>query len=373
MQIGVPRQDAPGERRVALTPEVVRKLAASSHEVLIESTAGLSAGYTDAAYTDAGATITGPEEAWAAEFVATVLPPPPGARLRPDGSLLGMLSPFDDPIRMAELAKTGVTAFAFEAVPRTTRAQSVDALSSQATVAGYQAVLEAASMSDRFFPMLTTAAGTIAPSKVLILGAGVAGLQAIATARRLGAVVSAFDVRAAAAEQVQSLGATFVAVDIEAQDAATSGGYAQEVAADEQARILAGLAPHIVKSDVVIATAAIPGKKAPLLITGETVESMRAGSVIIDLAASTGGNCELTQPGQTIRHGEVTIVGDTDLVSRTPGHASQMYAKNVVNFLDLVTGEGGALAHNWDDDIVAGACVTRNGAVAHPRLKEALS
>ena len=373
MKIGVPRQNAPGERRVALTPDIVRKLAGAGHEVLVEASAGLTAGYTDAAYTDAGATITSPDAAWNAEFVATVLPPPAGTSLRSGGSLLGLLAPFDTPGAMSEIAKTGVTAFAFEAVPRTTRAQAVDALSSQATVAGYQAVLEAASISDRFFPMLTTAAGTIAPSKVLILGAGVAGLQAIATARRLGAVVSAFDVRAAAAEQVKSLGASFVTVDIEAQDASSAGGYAQEVGADEQSRILAGLAPDIVKSDIVIATAAIPGKRAPLLITRGTVESMRPGSVIVDLAAATGGNCEVTRPGETIRHGEVTIIGATDLVSRTPGHASQMYAKNTVNFLDLITGEGGALALNWDDDIVAGACVTRDGEVAHPRLKEALS
>lgn len=370
MQIGVPRQHAPNERRVALTPDVVRKLANAGHQVIIEPSAGVESGYTDDAYAEAGASVGDP---WAAEFVATVLPPPSGTRLRSGGCLLGLLSPFDDPQAMQTLATTGITAFAFEAMPRTTRAQAVDALSSQATVAGYQAVLEAAAISDRFFPMLTTAAGTIPPAKVLILGAGVAGLQAVAVAKRLGAVVSAFDVRAAAAEQVKSLGASFVEVDIAAQDAAQSGGYAQEVAADEQARIIAGLQPHISKADVVVSTAAIPGRAAPLLITRDGVESMRPGAVIVDLAASTGGNCELTVRDQTIQHHGVTIIGDTDLASKTAGHASQMYAKNVANFLQLVTGDEAALAPNWDDDIVAGSCVVRDGAVYHPRLKEALA
>jgi NAD(P) transhydrogenase subunit alpha len=361
---------AAGERRVAITPDVASKLIKAGHEVLVESGAGEGAGHLDDAFQEAGAQIVDGQTARSAEFVALVTRPEPGSLGRTVA--IGLLGPFDDPAAMQALAESGTTLFAFEAVPRTTRAQTVDALSSQATAAGYQAVLEGAARSDRFFPMLTTAAGTIRPSKVLVLGAGVAGLQAIATARRLGAVVSAFDVRTEAAEQVRSLGATFVELEVAAQDSSETGGYAREVAADEQARIVAGLRSQIAATDVVVATAAIPGRKAPLLVDRQAVEGMRPGSVVVDLAAATGGNCELTEPGSTIGHGGVTIVGDTDLVSRVANHASQMYARNVSAFLELVTGEDGSLVPNWDDAIVAQSCITRDGAVVHPRVLDAL-
>ena len=270
---------------------------------------------------------------------------------------------------MAELAATGATIFALEAVPRTSRAQVVDALSSQAAVSGYQAVLEAAVRSDRFFPMLTTAAGTMRPSKVVVLGAGVAGLQAVATARRLGAVVSAFDVRAEAAEQVESLGAKFISIDTEQQDASQSGGYARELEADQQQLVIAALSRHLIDADAIITTAAIPGRPAPLLITAETVEAMRPGAVIVDLAASTGGNCELTVPGETIDVNGVVIVGNTDLASTVPNHASQMYARNTMAFIELVTDpETKALDVDRHDDIVEAAMVARGGKLVHPRL-----
>lgn len=350
---------------MALVPDVVKKLVGAGHRVSIEPEAGGRAGFTDEAYQQAGASSETPTDA---DIV--VVFDPPETRAIPGDTLLGMLRPFDDPEAMKALASTGVTAWAFEAVPRTTRAQAIDALSSQATVAGYQAVLEGATHSDRFFPMLTTAAGTIRPASVLVLGAGVAGLQAIATARRLGAVVSAFDVRAAAAEQVESLGARFVTLGVAAQDAAETGGYAQEVAQDEQQRILDGLAPIVAAADVVISTAAIPGRRAPLLIEASTVEAMRPGAVIVDLAAATGGNCEVTVPGETIEHAGVTVIGDTDLMARVPADASRMYARNVAAFLELVTGEDGDLTPDVDDDIVIESMICRGGELVHPRLRE---
>jgi H+-translocating NAD(P) transhydrogenase subunit alpha len=366
MRIGVPLQTAPGERRVALTPEAAAKLAAKGHVVAVEGGAGLAAGHADTDYVAAGAQIVDRSAAWNGDLIASVDRPPEGVTVT--GAILGLLRPFDDVAGISRLAATGVTAFAFEAVPRTTRAQVVDALSSQATIAGYRAVLEAASRSDRMFPMMTTAAGTLRPAKVVVLGAGVAGLQAIATARRLGAVVAAFDVRAAAAEQVRSLGATFIEVEAAPQDATTSGGYAQEVAADEQARILRGLFDHVTAADAVVATAAIPGRPAPTLVNREMVEAMRPGAVIVDLAAATGGNCEATTPGETIEVGGVIIVGDTDLVSRVPGDASRLYSRNVASFVELVTGDDGAFDPNWDDDIVSESCVMREGRLVHPRL-----
>ncbi len=365
MHIGILTADSADERRVALVPDAVKKLVAAGHRVSVEPGAGQRAGFTDAAYREAGATLETPADA---DIVVVFDLPQSGAI--PASAVLGMLRPFDDPEAMRTLAATGVTAWAFEAVPRTTRAQSIDALSSQATVAGYQAVLEGATASDRFFPMLTTAAGTIRPASVLVLGAGVAGLQAIATARRLGAVVSAFDVRAAAAEQVESLGARFVTLEVEAQDGTQSGGYAREVAGDEQQRILDGLAPLVASSDVVISTAAIPGRPAPLLIETSTVESMRPGAVIVDLAAATGGNCEATVPGETVKHAGVTIIGDTDLMARVPADASRMYSRNVTSFLELITGEDGAFIPDVDDQIVTESMISRDGSVVHPRLQE---
>jgi H+-translocating NAD(P) transhydrogenase subunit alpha len=365
MHIGILTADSADERRVALVPEAVKKLIAAGHRVSVEQGAGQRAGFTDAAYRDAGATVETP-----ADVDIVVLFDLPKSDGVPASAVLGMLRPFDEPDAMRALAATGVTAWAFEAVPRITRAQSIDALSSQATVAGYQAVLEGATHSDRFFPMLTTAAGTIRPASVLVLGAGVAGLQAIATARRLGAVVSAFDVRAAAAEQVESLGARFVTLEVEAQDETESGGYAREVAGDEQQRILDGLAPLVASSDVVISTAAIPGRRAPLLIETRTVELMRPGAVIVDLAAATGGNCEATVPGETVEHAGVTIIGDTDLMARVPADASRMYARNVTSFLELITGEDGAFIPDVDDEIVTESMICRDGSVVHPRLLE---
>lgn len=368
MLITVPIQPATSERRVAITPDVTHQLLGRGHRVLVASGAGLRAGHDDAAYKAAGAEIVDDDEAWSGDLVATVGRPPAGTPV--SGAVLGLLQPFDDPAGLGELAAGGATLFAFEAVPRTTRAQVVDALSSQATILGYRGALEAATRIDRLFPMLTTAAGTIRPSKVLVLGAGVAGLQAIATARRLGAAVSAFDVRADAAEQVRSIGATFIEIDAPAQDASTSGGYAQEVGADEQSRILVGLAPHVAAADAVITAAAIPGRPAPLMVDDAMVNSMRRGSVIVDLAASTGGNCSATQPGRTVEIDGVTIVGDTDLMSRVAGDASAMLARNVKAFVELVTGPEAAYVANWDDDIVAESCVARGGVLVHPRLVE---
>lgn len=368
MHIGAPRQQNPLESRVPLTPAVVKRLIDLGHSVTVERDAGDRAGHPDAEYVEAGAALGDGAAVWGADFVATI-ERPEASVLGPDAAFIGQISPFDDPDVMQELAVTGASIFAFEAVPRTSRAQVVDALSSQASVAGYQAALEAARLSDRFFPMLTTAAGTLRPAKVVVLGAGVAGLQAVATARRLGAVVSAFDIRADAREQVESLGASFIAVDLEAQDASTSGGYAKEVAEDQQRRIIEGLEPHVTGADAVITTAAIPGRPAPLLITAQGVASMRPGAVIVDVAASTGGNCELTSPGETIVVDRVTIVGDTDLVSRVANHASQMYARNVASFVDLITDtETTELRLDFDDDIVAGSCIARDGALVHPRL-----
>lgn len=367
MQIGVPLQTSPNERRVAITPDAAKRLIANGHTVVVERSAGVNAGHPDDSYTDVGAEISNGQAVWACDLVATI-ERPTADHLTPTTVVLGLIAPFEGGSEMQELAATGATTFAFEAVPRTSRAQVVDALSSQAAVAGYQAVLEAATVSDRFFPMLTTAAGTIRPAKVLVLGAGVAGLQAVATARRLGAVVSAFDVRADAKEQVESLGATFIEVNAPSQDASTSGGYAKEVAEDQQQLILDGLAPFVVGSDAVITTAAIPGRPAPLLISSATVKAMRPGAVIVDVAAATGGNCEATSPGAVIDIDGVTIIGVTDLVSRVAGHASQMYAKNVESFIRLVTGDDGSLTLNLEDDIVSGSCITRDGSVVHPRV-----
>jgi len=364
VQIGVPRQDAVDEARVALTPEVVRRIVDAGHGVVVEPDAGGRAGFRDEDYSEAGALIGDP---WSSELIATVSSP--DWRRVPEGaSVIGLLQPFDDPVQMRVAADRNITTYAFEALPRTTRAQSMDVLSSQATVAGYQAVLEAAVRLETFMPMLTTAAGTIRPSKVLVLGAGVAGLQAIATARRLGAVTSAFDVRAAAAEQVESLGASFVAVDIESQDASTSGGYAKELEEDSQQRIIDGLAPSIIESDAVICTAQIPGRPAPLLIEEQTVRAMKPGSVIVDLAATTGGNCEVTEPGRTVEVGGVTVIGDTNIVSRTARDASRMYARNLLALLDLVLD-----GPDFADEIIDSCCITHGGEIRNERVKDALA
>jgi NAD(P) transhydrogenase subunit alpha len=358
VHIGLLLETAPTERRVALTPEVIARLTAAGHQVTTERGAGTAAGLQDEAYAEAGAELTTRTQVWSASVVVAVN--------RPDDAntsgtvLLGFLRPLEDPAGVATLAAAGVTALAFELVPRITRAQTMDALSSQATVAGYQAVLAAAMVSKRLFPMLTTAAGTIAPARALVLGAGVAGLQAIATCRRLGAVVAGFDVRAAAAEQIRSLGATFLDVGAAPQDAGQSGGYARKLDESAERLVLDGLAPFIARSDVVICTAAIPGAAAPRLVTAEMVKAMSPGSVIVDLAATTGGNCELTVPGEVVQHNGVTIVGYTDLPSRKAHDASQMYARNVAALLGLL-GPNGEV--NLDDEILAAACIAHDGSV----------
>jgi NAD(P) transhydrogenase subunit alpha len=373
VKVGVPKEQAEGERRVALVPDVVRRMTAAGHDVLVEAGAGEAAGVLDPAFTEAGATIAPAADVWGADVVAKVVAPA-GAeleRLKPDSVLIGFLAPLTNGAGIKAIAATGATAFAMEAIPRISRAQSMDALSSQATVAGYRSVLIASQELGRFFPMLMTAAGTIPPAQVLVLGAGVAGLQAIATARRLGAVVTAFDVRAAVKEQVQSLGAKFLEVE-GAGDAEAAGGYARELTEEEQQAQREALAAQIGRSDVVITTALVPGRPAPKLVTAAAVEGMKAGSVIVDLAGEAGGNCELTRPGETYTtDGAVTIASPLNLPSTMPEHASQLYGRNVLALVELMTGEDGALALNWDDEVIAGACITRGGEIVHERAKEA--
>jgi len=349
----------PGERRVALVPETVSRLG-DGIEVIIEAGAGEQAGFADAAYADAGATIGEP---WGADAVAKVAAPTAdeAGRLHDGQVLIAFLSPLTDVEGVARLRAAGVHAFALESIPRITRAQPMDALSSQATVAGYKGALIAADRLPRFLPMLMTAAGTIPPAKFLVLGAGVAGLQAIATARRLGAVVSAFDVRPAVKEQVESLGATFLDLGVRGEE--TEGGYARELTPEQQAEQQAELQNRIPQFDALITTAAIPGRPAPKLITADAVRAMRPGSVIVDLAAETGGNCELTRPGEVADEGGVTIVGTTNLPSTMATHASQLLSRNVASLLALLVKEG-VVALDWDDEIVAGACVTKKEATA---------
>ena len=363
MLIGVPKETERGERRVALVPDIVGRLAGDSVETLVETGAGEAAGFPDIAYEEAGARAVPAGELYAqAELVARVRRPSAEeiAALREGQALVALLQPLADPSIADALAARKVTAFSMDTIPRITRAQSMDALSSQATVAGYKAALLAATTIGKFFPMLTTAAGTIAPARVLVLGAGVAGLQAIANARRLGAVVSGYDVRPAVKEQVESLGASFLELDVEGAEGV--GGYAVALAEDEQERQRQLMALHVGASDAVISTALVPGRPAPLLVTEEAVAGMRPGSVVVDLAAEAGGNCALTEPGETVvRHG-VTIVGETNLPSTMPLHASQMYARNVASFLGLLVHDG-ALHLDFEDEIVRDTCVAHEGRV----------
>ena len=356
MRLGVPRETAAGERRVALVPEAIQKLRGAGIDVVVERGAGAAAALPDAAYEEAGAQLVA--DAWDADIVAKVAKPAEDEleRLREGTVLIGFLQPLTDPGGIERLAARGVTAFAMESIPRITRAQPMDALSSQATVAGYKAVIIAAERLPKFFPMLMTAAGTIPPAKVLVLGAGVAGLQAIATARRLGAVVSAFDVRPVVKEQVESLGASFLDLGVRGEE--TSGGYARELSADEQRRQQEELERRVPQFDAVITTALIPGRPAPRLIPASAVSAMRPGSVIVDLAAEAGGNCEVTSPDAEVVVEGVTVVGATNLPSTMPQHASQLYARNVTSLV-LHLAPDGELSLDWDDEIVAGACVTR--------------
>jgi NAD(P) transhydrogenase subunit alpha len=359
MRLGIPRESVAGERRVALVPETITRLG-DGVQVLVEEGAGEAAAFADATYREAGATIGSP---WEADVVAKVAAPTVDevARLHEGQVVIGFLQPLTDHEGIERLARAGIHGFALESVPRITRAQPMDALSSQATVSGYKAALLAADRLPRFLPMLMTAAGTIPPAKVLVLGAGVAGLQAIATARRLGAVVSAFDVRPAVAEQVESLGATFLDLGIHGEE--TAGGYAQELTAEQQAAQRDALQDRIPQFDAVITTAAIPGRPAPKLVTAAAVRGMRAGSVIVDLAAETGGNCELTEPGSEVEREGVTIVGLTNLPSTMPTHASQLLSRNIASLLGLLVADG-AVVLDWDDEIVSGACVTRRKVAA---------
>ena len=359
MRVAVPRETRAGERRVALVPDSVGRLVARGFTVAVERGAGEAAGFADDEYATAGAAVVERSGLLAgADAVVRVAAPSAdeAAELAPGTVLIGFLSPLTDTAGVERLAERGVVAFAVESIPRITRAQSMDALSSQSTVAGYKAVVLAADRLPRLFPLLMTAAGTVAPAKVLVLGAGVAGLQAIATARRLGAVVSGFDVRPAVREQVESLGATFL--DLGVTGAETEGGYAAELTAEQQARQQAALEERIPEFDVVVTTALVPGRPAPKLIPAGAVARMRRGSVIVDLAAETGGNCELTVPGDEVERHGVTVVGFTDYASRMPYHASQLYSRNVLALLEHLA-PGGELTLDFEDEITAGACVTR--------------
>ena len=357
MQLGVPKETAQGERRVALVPEIVAKL--DGIEVVVEPGAGEAASFTDESFTEAGATLGDP---WSADLVAKVRKPAADelGRLRDGQVLIGFLQPLTDPEGVEQLASRGVTAFAMESIPRITRAQPMDALSSQATVSGYKAVVLAADRLPKFLPMLMTAAGTVAPAKVLVIGAGVAGLQAIATARRLGAVVSGFDVRPVVKEQVESLGATFLELGVVGEE--TEGGYARELSEEEQRKQQEELEERIGDFDVVVTTALIPGRPAPKLIPQSAIESMRPGSVIVDLAAEAGGNADLTQPDQEVSHNGVTILGPTNLPSSMPYHASQLYSRNVSALVQHLAPEG-ELKLDFEDEITSGACVTRKEEV----------
>ena len=364
MRVAVPKETAAGERRVALVPETVAKLTGAGFAVRVERGAGDLAGFADADYAAAGAELSDRAGLLdSAEIVAGVASPEPGlvAELSAGSAVIGFLEPLTDDEGVARLRGQGVLAFAMESIPRTTRAQSMDALSSQATVAGYKAVLLAADRVPRLFPMLMTAAGTIAPVRALVIGAGVAGLQAIATARRLGAVVSAFDVRPAVAEQVESLGASFLDLGVRTDE--TEGGYARELTTEQQAQQQAALEERIPDFDVVITTAAVPGRPAPKLIPASAVERMRPGSVIVDLAAETGGNCEVTVPGEVVEYGGVTVIGTRNLPSTMAFHASQLYSRNVGALLLHLAPEG-ELTLDWDDEITRGTCVTRPESAA---------
>jgi len=359
MRVAVPRETAPGERRVALVPDVVQRLTAEGFEIAVERGAGEAAGFLDSAYVEAGAVTVEPGVAVdGARAVVRVAPPSAEevGQLAPDTVLIGFLAPLTDAEGIERLRVRGVAGFAMESIPRITRAQSMDALSSQATVAGYKAVLLAADRSPKMFPLLMTAAGTVAPARALILGAGVAGLQAIATARRLGAVVSAFDVRAAVKEQVESLGATFLELGVRVEE--TEGGYATELTPEQQAEQQRALEKRIPDFDIVITTALIPGRPAPRLIPADAVRKMRPGSVIVDLAAEAGGNCELTKSGEETDENGVRIVGLTNLASLMAADASRLYARNVMALLQHLA-PGGELTLDFTDEITAGACVTR--------------
>jgi len=372
--IAVLKEQAPEERRVSIVPDIVRKLTKSGYEVRIEHDAGAGAYYPDDLFIAAGAKIASGRAALldGARVVLRVQPPTVAEvdQLAEGTIVLGFMNPANNLEAVARMRDRKITAFALELVPRITRAQSMDALSSQATAGGYAAAVMGADNCPKFLPMLTTAAGTIRPATVLILGAGVAGLMAIATAKRLGAVVEAYDVRRAAGEQVRSLGAKFLELEINAEG---RGGYARELTPDEKAKEQLMVSTAVARADIVITTAAIPGRKAPVLITRETVATMRPGAVIVDLAAESGGNCELTQAGRTIREHGVTIIGPRNLPARVPFHSSQMYARNLESFLALLVDRDGALVNDFTDEILAASLLVHGGAICHGPTRDLLA
>ncbi|MET0395753.1 MAG: Re/Si-specific NAD(P)(+) transhydrogenase subunit alpha [Longimicrobiaceae bacterium] len=372
--IGVPKETAPLERRVALVPETVGRLVGQGAQVVVERGAGEAAYFPDGAYEAAGAQLVERPKAYDVDVQARVQPPAETELplLRPGSVVVGFLRPLDAPGDTARLAAAGVTALSMEMVPRTTRAQRMDALSAMGTVAGYRAVILAAEASPRFFPLLTTAAGTIRPAKVLVLGAGVAGLQALATARRLGAVVSAYDVRAAAREQVESVGARFVELELETGDAEAAGGYARALDEERQRRQVELLAPHVADADVVVTTALVPGMRAPLLVTEQAVREMAPGSVVVDVAAPNGGNCALTRPGETVLAGQgVRILAPLNLAAEMPMHASQMYSRTVAAMIGEFVKDG-TFTPDFDDEIFRGSCVAHGGEVVNDRVRALL-
>jgi H+-translocating NAD(P) transhydrogenase subunit alpha len=372
MRIGVPKETAAGEHRVALVPEVVSKLKAKGLDVVVQGDAGADAMLTDAAFIAAGAQIAGDaSEVWHSDVVVTIAPPDPQAirGLGAGSILIGFLAPLTSPRTTRALADARATAFAMEAIPRISRAQAMDALSSQSNVAGYRAALLGAEEMGRFYPMLMTAAGTIPPAKVLVLGVGVAGLQALATAKRLGARTTGYDVRPEVAEQVESLGAQWLDLGLEASG---EGGYARELTDEERAAQQQALTDAIKGFDVVITTALVPGRPAPRLVTAEAVEGMKPGSVIVDLAGEAGGNCELTEPGETVVRHDVKIVSPLNLPASMAEHASQLFARNVQALLELFVDAEGALQLDFDDEIVKGACIVRDGEIVHPGAKAAV-
>jgi H+-translocating NAD(P) transhydrogenase subunit alpha len=375
MNVGVPKETAPGERRVALIPDVVASITGRGIDVAVESGAGAESGHPDTEYADAGAAVGSADDAWGADIVVRVAVPTTDeiGRLRQGQVLIGHLAPLTSGATNEALASAGVTGFAMEAIPRITRAQAMDALSSQANVAGYAAALVAAREAGRFFPMMTTAAGTVAPARVLVLGAGVAGLQAIATAKRLGAVVSGFDIRRAAWEQIASLGGRPLELEF-IPDAEAEGGYARPLTDEENEQVREALADAASKQEVIITTAQIPGRPAPILITRQAVANMSPGSVIVDLAGDSGGNCELTEAGETVvSDNGVKVISPVNLPSDMAAHASQLYAKNVENLLGLLVDEEANLSLDFEDEIIAGACITHEGRIRNERAARAPS
>jgi NAD(P) transhydrogenase subunit alpha len=375
LRLVVLKETAPGETRVALLPDACKALVAKGLEVVVEAGAGLASGHSDDAYAQAGASLTSDRIALLASADILPLVNAPSAedqrRIKPGAVAIGFLRPLDDPAALLPAIGSGVTLFAVELVPRISRAQAMDALSSMATVAGYKAVILAADHLPRLFPMLMTAAGTVAPARVFVIGAGVAGLQAIATARRLGAVVEAYDVRAAAGEQVRSLGAKFLDVDLGSIATEDKGGYAKELSEEALERGRDLIAKTAKTADVIITTAQVPGRRAPLLLRRDAVENMRPGTILVDLAASGGGNCELTRPGETQIYNGVTLFAPLNLPVTVPGHASQLYSRNIANFLALIIKDG-ALNLDMQDEIISGSCVAHQGQIVNPRVAAAL-